>query len=106
MVTMNDARRIIAAAPSDGYAGRKRARQRLLGQLWLGHQVAPLMQCRITSVTEQGRKQYRVLQLIQLMIWNFEVMPSVWRSPPYRWSQRPRRVLRACQLSLFDGFAQ
>jgi hypothetical protein len=68
--------------------------------------VYDTMQRRITAVAEQGRQQYRSFQLIQLMLLTLEVMRSVWRMPPYRWSQPPRRVLQARQLSLFDGFAQ
>jgi transposase InsO family protein len=61
---------------------------------------------RITTVNEQGRQQYREFQVIQLMLWTLGAMRSVWRMPPYRWSQRPRRGLLAHQQSLFGGFAQ
>jgi transposase InsO family protein len=63
-------------------------------------------QRRITTVAEQGRQQYRSFPIIQLMLWTLEIMPAVWRMPPYRRSRRPQRVLRTRQLSLFDSFAQ
>lgn len=61
---------------------------------------------RITTVNEQGRQQYGDFQVIQLMLWTLGVMRLVWQMPPYRWSQRPRRVLHAHQQSLFESFAQ
>ena len=61
---------------------------------------------RITTVHEQGRQQYGDFQVIQLMLWTLGVMRLVWQMPPYRWSQRPRRVLHAHQQSLFESFAQ
>jgi hypothetical protein len=61
---------------------------------------------RITTVTEQGRQPYRNFQVIQLMLWTLGVVRSVWRMPPYRWSQHPRRGLHAHQQSLFENFAQ
>jgi transposase len=61
---------------------------------------------RITAVAEQGRQQYRSCQVIQRMLWALEIMHTVWRMPPYRWVQRPRRGLRTRQLTLFDGFAE
>jgi transposase InsO family protein len=63
-------------------------------------------QRRITAVAEQGRQQYHSFPVIQLMLWALEIVHAVWRMPPYRWSQRPRRGLRTRQLTLFDGFAQ
>ena len=68
--------------------------------------VYDTMQRRITAVAEQGRQQYRTFQLIRLVLSTLEVMRSVWRMPPYQWSQRPpRRMLQGRQLTLFDGFA-
>jgi transposase InsO family protein len=61
---------------------------------------------RIMTVHEQGRQQYGDFQVIQLMLWTLGVMRLVWQTPPYRWSQHPRRVFHAFQQSLFDGFAQ
>jgi transposase InsO family protein len=61
---------------------------------------------RITTVDEQGRQQYRDFQVIQLMLWTLGAIRSVWRMPPYSWSQRPRRGLHTHQQSLFGGFAQ
>jgi transposase InsO family protein len=61
---------------------------------------------RITLVNEQGRQQYRRFQVIQLMLWTLGVVRSVWRMPPYRWSQPSRRGLHAHQQSLFESFAQ
>jgi hypothetical protein len=61
---------------------------------------------RLTTVSEQGRQQYRNFQVIQLMLWTLGVVRSVWRMPPYRWSQRPRRGLPTHQQSLFESFAQ
>jgi hypothetical protein len=61
---------------------------------------------RITAVAEHGRQQYRAFQVVQLMRWALEIMQTVWRMPPYRRAQRPRRGLRTRQLTLFDGFAE
>jgi transposase InsO family protein len=62
-------------------------------------------QRRITAVAEQGRQPYHSFPAIQLMLWALEIMHAVWQMAPYRRAQRPRRGLRARQLSLFDGFA-
>jgi hypothetical protein len=61
---------------------------------------------RITMVNEQGRQQYGDFQVIQLRLWTLGVMRLVWQMPPYRWSQRPRRVLHPHQQSFFESFAQ
>jgi transposase InsO family protein len=61
---------------------------------------------RITAVAEHGRQKYHSFQIIQLMLGALETMHTVWRMPPYRWPHRPRQVLRARQLTLFNGFAQ
>ena len=61
---------------------------------------------RITAVAEHGRQPYRSFQVVQLMLWALEIIHTVWRMPPYRWAQRPRRGLRMRQLPLFDGFAE
>jgi hypothetical protein len=61
---------------------------------------------RITAVAEHGRQQYSSFPVVQLMLWALEIMHTVWRMPPYRWAQRPRRGLRTHQLTLFDGFAK
>jgi transposase InsO family protein len=63
-------------------------------------------QRRITAVAEHGRQPYHSFPVIQLMLWALEIMHAVWQMAPYHRSQRPRRGLRARQLSLFDGFAQ
>ena len=60
----------------------------------------------MTTVNERGRQQYGDFQVIQLMLWTLGVVRSVWRMPPSRGSQHPRRGLHAHQQSLFENFAQ
>jgi hypothetical protein len=60
----------------------------------------------ITAVAEHERQQYRSFQVVQLMLWALDIVQTVWRMPPYRKAQRPRRGLRTRQLTLFDGFAE
>jgi Homeodomain-like domain-containing protein len=61
---------------------------------------------RITAVAEHGRPPYHAFPMIQLRLWALEIMPPVWRMPPYRWAQRPRQGFRSRQLTLVDGVAQ
>jgi len=61
---------------------------------------------RITTVNEQGRQPYRDFQVIQLMLWTLGVMRLVWQLPPYRWAQRPQRLLHTHQQSLFESCAE
>ena len=63
-------------------------------------------QRRITSVEEKGRQQRQHFEAIQLALFVLEVVRSVWRMPPYRWSRWPRRAVQALQLKLFKHFAE
>jgi transposase len=61
---------------------------------------------RITAVAEHGRQPYHSFPMIQLMRWALELVQTVWRMPPYRWTPRSRQGFQIRQLTLFDGFAK
>jgi hypothetical protein len=63
-------------------------------------------QRRITAVDAHGRQQYHYGQAMQLLLWIFELIHSVWRMPSYRRLPRQQRTYSARQMGLFEHFAE
>jgi len=59
-------------------------------------------QRRITAVDGTGRQHYRQVQVMQLMLWAFELVRTVWRMPRYRRASWLTRARPASQMHLFD----
>ena len=63
-------------------------------------------QRRITAVEADGRQQYHYVQAMQLLLWTFELIRSVWRMPRYHRMPRPQRAHSTRQMGLFEPFAE
>jgi transposase InsO family protein len=63
-------------------------------------------QRRITAVDADGRQQYHYVQAVQLLLWTFELIRSVWRMPRYYRLPRHQRAHSARQMGLFEHFTK
>jgi hypothetical protein len=63
-------------------------------------------QRRVTAVDAHGRQQYYYVQAMQLLLWTFELIRSVWRMPRYHRLPRHQRAHAARQMGLFEHFAE
>jgi hypothetical protein len=63
-------------------------------------------QRRLTAVEAEGRQQYHDVQAMQLLLWAFELIRSVWRMPRYHRKPRHQRAYSARQIGLFEPFAE
>jgi hypothetical protein len=63
-------------------------------------------QRRVTAVDAHGRQQYHYVQAMQLLLWAFELIRSVWRMPRYHRMSRRQRAHSARQMGLFEHFAE
>jgi transposase InsO family protein len=61
-------------------------------------------QRRITMIDDAQRHQYHRVQVIQLVLFTWEVARTVWRMPFYRRMQGPHQALQARQMSLSGHF--
>jgi transposase len=59
-------------------------------------------QRRITAVNGTGRQQYHRAQMVQLMLWTWELVQTVWRMPQYRRASWRRGTLHTPQVGLFE----
>ena len=63
-------------------------------------------QRRVAAVEAEGRQQYHDVQAVQLLLWAFELIRSVWRMPRYYRRPRHQRAHTARQMGLFEPFAE
>jgi transposase InsO family protein len=63
-------------------------------------------QRRVTAADAEGRQQYHYVQAMQLLLWTFELIRSVWRMPRYRRKPRHQGAHSARQMGLFESFAE
>jgi transposase InsO family protein len=63
-------------------------------------------QRRMTAVEAEGRQQYHSVQAMQLLLWTFELIRSVWQMPRYHRMPRHQRAHSARQMGLFEPFAE